>query len=82
MTADKQKLPQNIASVLVIQLAGLGDMVLATPAMRALKQLYPAASISLLTNSRSADIIAGSPGVDEIFVLRGIKNIFNLFNSW
>jgi len=73
---DKQGLPQNIASVLVIQLAGLGDMVLATPAIHALKQLYPAASISLLANSRSADIIIGSSEIYEVFILKGMKNIF------
>lgn len=76
MAAEVRKLPQNITSVLIIQLAGLGDMVLATPAVHALRQLYPAASLSLLTNSRSAEIISGCPDIDEVFVLRGITNLF------
>ncbi len=76
MTAGVTKIPQNITSVLIIQLAGLGDMVLATPAMHALRQLYPGASISLLANSRSVEIISGCSDIDEVFVLRGIKNLF------
>jgi len=78
MKTDKEKLSQNIASVLVIQLAGLGDMVLATPAIHALKQLYLGATISLLTNERSAEITTGSSDIDEIFILRGIKNLLKI----
>jgi len=57
-------------------LAGLGDMVMATPAIEALRQLYPQATICLLTNSRSADIIKGSPYLDKIFILTGFINFF------
>lgn len=55
-------------SILAIQLAGLGDMVLATPALSALRKLYNKSKVCLLTNSRSADIIKGSQDVDEVFV--------------
>lgn len=67
--------------ILVIQLAGLGDMVMATPAIENLRQLYPQAKICLLTNSRSADIVRGSPYIDEIFVLGGFSNIFAIIKK-
>ena len=76
-----KELPENIKSVLVIQLAGLGDMVLATPAIHALKQLYPDASLSLLTNTRSADIVTGLPDIHEIFILKGIVNFSKMSGS-
>jgi ADP-heptose:LPS heptosyltransferase len=63
-------------SILIIQLAGLGDMVMATPAIEALKQLYPKAKICLLTNPRSIEIIRGNPYVDEVYVLIGARDIF------
>lgn len=63
-------------NILLIQLAGLGDMVMATPAIEALRQLYPQAKICLLTNLRSAGIIRGSSSIDEIFVLEGFRDIF------
>lgn len=68
-------------SILIIQLAGLGDMVMATPAFEALRGLYPEAKICLLTNSRSADIVQGSPYLDEIFILGGTRNAFSVLKK-
>ncbi|UCC94461.1 MAG: glycosyltransferase family 9 protein [Candidatus Omnitrophota bacterium] len=61
--------PERVNSLLVIQLAGLGDMVMATPTLSALRKLYPQAKIALLTNSRSADIVRGLNDIDEILTL-------------
>lgn len=69
---------KNVKSFLIIQLAGLGDMVMATPALEALRQLYPRTKICLLTNSRSIEIIRGLPYIDEIFVLEGLRNVFTI----
>lgn len=68
-------------NILLIQLAGLGDMVMATPAIAGLRGLYPQAKICLLTNSRSQDIISDSPYINEIFVLRKISNIFMIIKQ-
>lgn len=67
---------QKVNSLLIIQLAGLGDMVMATPAIEALRKLYPEARLCLLTNPRSLDSIRGSPYIDEIIVIKGFTNIF------
>jgi ADP-heptose:LPS heptosyltransferase len=67
---------KEVNSLLVIQLAGLGDMIMATSAIEALRRLYPQAKICLLTNPRSVDIIRGSSYINEIFVLEGLRNIF------
>ncbi len=75
---EEKKLPVHINSILVIQLAGLGDMVLATPAINALKDSYPRASISLLTNGRSAELIAGSKQIDDILILNNTGDLLKI----
>jgi heptosyltransferase-2/heptosyltransferase-3 len=72
---------KKINSILVIQLAGLGDMVLATPALSALRSLYFQAKVVLLTNSRSVDIVRGSKDLDEIFILDNLSDFLKLFRK-
>ncbi len=55
--------------ILVVQLADLGDLVLATPALAALRAAHPAARITLLTGSHVAPLVAGSGLVDRIVTL-------------
>ncbi|KPL24030.1 MAG: hypothetical protein AMS23_06035 [Bacteroides sp. SM1_62] len=74
----KQDIPK---SILLIQLAGLGDMVMATPTIESLRRLYPQAKICLLTNPRSFEIIKGSPYIDEILVFKGFNNLFTVINK-
>jgi ADP-heptose:LPS heptosyltransferase len=57
------------ARLLVIKLASIGDLLLATPALRALRETYPQARIDLLVTPGSADLLAGWEIVDEIIVL-------------
>jgi len=61
-------LPPN-ARILVVKLAGIGDLLLATPALRALRESYPEARIDLLVTPESAGILNGWNVLDNIFVL-------------
>ena len=54
--------------ILVIDLAFIGDVILATPTMRALKEACPAAHITMLTVPLTADVAAMDPYVDEVMV--------------
>lgn len=54
--------------VLVVQLADLGDLILSTPALAALREALPAAHIALLTTAHTAPVIAGAGLVDEVIV--------------
>ena len=56
----------TIASILVVDLHLLGDVVMLTPLLAALRQRYPAAKISLLAGPWSRPVLAGNPDVDEI----------------
>ena len=51
---------------LIVQLADLGDLIVSTPALAALREAQPEAHITLLTTAHSAPIIADTKLVDEI----------------
>ena len=55
-------------SVLVIQTAFLGDAVLTTPLLTALKERHPGAPISMLCTPQIADVFHGHPAVQDIIL--------------
>lgn len=61
-------LPPN-AHILIVKLAGIGDLLLATPALRALRDTYPQARIDLLVTPDSAGLLNGWEVIDNIIVL-------------
>lgn len=56
--------------ILVIQLKRIGDLILTTPALRALRSAYPDARISLIVEEASAGLAPMIPSVDELLVFR------------
>ena len=65
----KEILPERIKKILIIQIAGIGDLVLATPTLRAVRERFSQSHITLLINSRAKEIIVGSAFVDEVLTL-------------
>ena len=60
----------HINRILIIQFGGIGDMVLITPAIRALIENYPEATISILGFSRyNSDFLLKYPSIIDIKVL-------------
>src|SRR5436309_11253736 len=68
MKTQPIKLPET-ARILVIKMAGIGDLLLATPALRALRETYPRARIDLLVTPASAGILNDWEVLDHIIVL-------------
>lgn len=52
--------------VLVVRLSSLGDVVLATPLLRAIRSRHPSAHVTFVVQARYADILAGNPAVNAI----------------
>ena len=57
------------ARVLLIRLRSLGDALLTTPALRALKQWRPDLRLSILMYKGFASILAGNPDLDDVIEL-------------
>ncbi len=57
------------AHILVVKLATIGDLLLATPALRALRESYPQARIDLLVTPSSAGVLDDWQVIDQVIVL-------------
>jgi len=57
------------AHILVVKLATIGDLLLATPALRALRESYPQAQIDLLVTPSSAGVLDDWEVVNRVIVL-------------
>lgn len=53
-------------NILLIRLSSLGDIVLTSPAIRAVRQHFPEAHISMLVGKQSADLLTANPHLDEV----------------
>ncbi len=66
----------SVRKILVIKLRHIGDVLLTVPTLRALRETFPAADISVLVNAGTEGVLDGNPLVDEILTLdRGIKRL-------
>ena len=59
----------NHKHILIEDGPGLGDLVMITPVLKKIKDLYPDCVISILTSSKSALIIERIPYVDKIYTM-------------
>ncbi len=81
--------------ILIIKFSSLGDVILSTAALRAIREKFPQGTqgnfkISFLTSEGSKDILLRSPYIDELLVcdlknkdkgLRGLWNIGNILRK-
>src|SRR3954452_21259819 len=58
-------------NILLIQLKRIGDLILTTPAIGALRDKFPEASISLVVSAAVKELLPAITGVDKVFEVRG-----------
>jgi len=66
--------PESVRSILVLRLYFIGDVLLSTPVLEALKNAFPNATTSVMVKSRAAAVLLGNPHVDETLVYDGVPN--------
>ena len=67
---------KDIKKILVIKFRHIGDVLLTVPTIRALKETFSDASVSMLVNSGTEDVLSGNPIINELMVFdRAIKDL-------
>lgn len=61
---------EDLRRLLVVRLDNLGDLVMLGPALRALRQRFPAAHLTLMASPGGSPASALLPGLDEVMVER------------
>ena len=60
--------PQPTNHILLITLSNIGDAVMTTPVIVALRQQYPDASIDIVTDARASELFEHMPGKGTVFL--------------
>lgn len=63
----------NIRRILFLRYDRIGDMILSTAALKALRSAFPQARITVLASERNYEILDHNPSVDEILIYNGLK---------
>ena len=63
---------KDAARILLMRLDNIGDVVMLSPAVRALRRAAPRARISLMASAAGAAVAGLLPGLDEVFVHRAL----------
>lgn len=58
-------------NILLIQLKRIGDLVLTTPAIAAVREKFPRAKLSLAVSSGCEELLPAIPGIDRALIVRG-----------
>jgi len=68
-------MPEAPDRILLVLVAGIGDVVMATPAIRAIRRGLPASRLTLLTTPQAAGLARPCPYLDEVktFALRAFR---------
>jgi heptosyltransferase-3 len=61
---------QNVRRLAVFKLRNIGDVLMITPLLRALRETFPEARITAVVNSGTEAMLASNPYVDEVMVYR------------
>ncbi len=65
---SSKSLAIEIRKILIINLGGIGDLLLSAPTLRALREFYPRAEIAILVAPRVYEIAKNLSYLDDIFV--------------
>jgi heptosyltransferase-2 len=61
--------PSDHPRILVVRFSSIGDVILTTPLLRALRRRHPGARITFVTKRATAPLVEGNPAVDRVVAL-------------
>ncbi len=68
---DRRHEERSTLNILLLQLKRIGDLVLTTPAIAAIRSRYANANLTLVTSTGSAGLSPAIGGIDQVLVARG-----------
>lgn len=72
-----KRFPKDIKKILIVELLQLGDLLVITPALRALKDKFKDAKIDVLVNKNTRDLLCGNKNINKILTYETFKNLMN-----
>lgn len=60
--------PENVREILIIRTAYIGDVVMALPLLKVLKDRFPNSRITFLTSTGAKEVLVNNPYIDEILI--------------
>lgn len=69
---------QNPSKILILRLSSIGDVILTTPLIRAVRERFPQAEIAFLVKREFADLIRHNPRVDRLITFDKTRG----FRGW
>ncbi len=78
---SKALLPQGLKRILVVCPNWLGDVLFATPFIRAVKRSYPDSELDVLLPSRVKDVLRNNPHIRETLTYNERMNVVSFFGS-
>ncbi|MBV5330494.1 MAG: glycosyltransferase family 9 protein [Chlorobium sp.] len=60
----------NPSAILLLQLGDIGDVVLTTPCIQALRANFPKARLTIMVREKAAELLTDFPGLDEVIPVR------------
>jgi heptosyltransferase-2 len=70
--------PTTAPSILVVRFSSIGDLILTTPLLRALRSRYPAARIGFVVREDMADVLRHNPRINELITWRHGSSLLQL----
>jgi heptosyltransferase-3 len=61
---------KNVQRIGVFKMRNIGDVLMITPLLRALRETFPTARITVIVNAGTEAMLAGNPDVDDVIVYR------------
>jgi lipopolysaccharide heptosyltransferase II len=69
-------LPENIQSILFIRVDRVGDMVLSTPAFRAIRAALPQVHLTVMASPANTSVLKNNPDVDDVVVYDRFAGVY------
>jgi len=60
-----------LVNILLLQLKRIGDLILTTPSIAALREKFPRARLSLVVAPAVTELLPAIAGIDKVFIVRG-----------